>query len=241
MIYYLDRASKQIKLATSADGMSFTRHGAVITPSLPEEEAGLSMSYACRRANGEYVIFYHGYYNDTKNAVALVATADRPQGPFTKKTIIARPDGFASTLSAKRLTATATVDVRVPLGIPLLVGGGTTKQEANVAIKQDERTIWFERPFVFNHVSDRLVSASRNKVELSYAQEQQDGSWRGVFTFYNADTGVTSEYTTEGSAQSLTAPWSYSRTGFRFKPWYPGGENSTENPTPLLKNDACSS
>ncbi|MCA1396396.1 hypothetical protein [Bradyrhizobium sp. BRP56] len=241
MIYYLDRASKQIKLATSVDGMTFTRHGAVITPSLPEEASGLSISYACRRANGEYVIFYHGYYNNTQNAVALVATADSPHGPFTKKTIIARPDGFASTLSAHRLNATATADVAVPLGIPLLVGGGTARQEANVAIKQDETTIWFERPFVFDHVSDRLVSVSRNKVELSYAQEQPDGSWRGVFSLYNPDPNVASEYTTEGSARSLTAPWSYARTGFRFKPWYRGGENSTENPTPLLSNDACSS
>ncbi|MFQ3458556.1 hypothetical protein PMN64_35290 [Bradyrhizobium sp. UFLA01-814] len=241
MIYYLDRASNQIKLATSVDGMTFTRHGAVITPSLPEEASGLSISYACRRANGEYVIFYHGYYNNAQNAVALVATANSGQGPFTKKTVIARPDGFASTLSANRLNATATADVAVPLGIPLLVGGGTARQEANVAIKQDETTIWFERPFVFDHVSDRLVSVSRNKVELSYAQEQQDGSWRGIFSFYNPDPGVASEYTTEGSARSLTAPWSYSRTGFRFKPWYRGGENSTENPTPLLSNDACSS
>lgn len=32
MIYYLDRASNQIKLATSVDGMTFARQGTVITP-----------------------------------------------------------------------------------------------------------------------------------------------------------------------------------------------------------------
>ncbi len=84
MIYYLDRASNEIKLATSR-----RRHDvhhareSVITPSLPRGKyPGCRMSYACRRANGEYVIFYHGYYNNMRNAVALVATANSARGPI---------------------------------------------------------------------------------------------------------------------------------------------------------------
>ena len=64
----------------------------------------------------------------------------------------------------------------------------------------------------------------RYKIYTSYAQEQADGSRRGIFTVYGAAS--------EG-------PWTFSGTGLRVKPWFTGRLWSTDIPTPLLADSIC--
>ena len=242
-MYYLVRGASgpgpSIAVATSTDGINWTRYGKVISASLTEEAGGLSMSYACRRANGNYVLVYHGYSSDLSKGVALVAQANSPTSTFTGKTIIKSYDGFDATINAAagRNFGTVPSGITVPLGIPLLVLD--ENREQIVAKAQDSTRVWFDRPFLYSHSSTPIYSMARRKVEASYLKELWDGSWKGIFTIYNPVDNVAAEYTTEASASSLTGTWSYTGSGFRFQPWIPDVFWSIENPTPLLSHASC--
>lgn len=243
-LFYLVRSASgpgpSIAVATSADGITWARQGVVLTASLPEEAGGLSMTYACRRANGDYVMVYHGYSADHSKGVALIAEASSPTQPFTGKTIVKTFDGFTTTItgSAGENTGTVPSGVTVSLGIPLLARAGGTK-ETIVAKRQDGTRVWFDRPLLNSYSAGELHSMARNKVDLSYIREMPDGTWTGIFTVYGPASGVLAEYTTEGAASSLTSPWSYTGTGLRFTPWLPATASSMENPVPLVSHASC--
>ena len=241
-MYYLVRGSSgpgpSIGLATSFDGISWTRRGTVISASLPEEAGGLSLAYACQRSNGEYVLVYHGYSSDLEKGVALVATASPPIHIFSGKTIVKSFDNFSTTITATAGANNGTVElgVIVPLGIPLLINGQA--RETVVAKRQDGTQIWFDHPLLNSYAGAMLYSMAKNKVELSYIKEKPDGTWAGIFTLYNP-AALLAEYTTEGTAPSLTGPWDYSKTGLRFLPWPLGTLYSLENPSPLVTSASC--
>jgi hypothetical protein len=237
-IYYLARGINEIRAATSPDGQVFTRQGAVLKPSINEDSAGMSMSYAVRLDDGSYAIFYHGYYNNAANGASIVATSPTKLGPFGNKVVLLRPDGFGTTATASKGAATGSVPagVTLPIGVPLLAGPATTQQEVIVAEQQSGTFVWFDRPFCNDHTADQLVSMAAAKVDLSYAQKQPDGTWKGIATLYGPGAGVSAEYTTSVHGADLVTPWSFSGDGLRFSPFFVGGRQSTENPAPLVSN-----
>lgn len=229
-----------IAVATSRDGTSWTRKGTVLSASLPEEASGLSVSYACRRDDGDRVLVYHGYSLNATKGVAIVATArGGVTRPFAGKSVVKRFDDFDTTLTggAGQRDATVPPHVTVPLGIPLLIGDATAR-EAIVATRQKGRSLGFDRPLSRGYSGAPLYSMARNKTDLSHVRELPDGAWRGIFTLYKP-AALVAEYTTEGLASSLTGPWRYAGKGFRFRPSLPGTLHSLENPTPLVGDASC--
>jgi hypothetical protein len=242
VMYYLVRGAggpgESIAVATSPDGLKWTREGNVISASLPEEAGGLSMSYACRMASGEMVLLFHGYDESLNKGVSLTATATTPTSTFRNKTIIKSWDGFSTTVSGlagQNLGLVASKST-VPLGIPLLIGGAA--REHIVAVKQEGAWVWFDRPLLYAHEGSALYSMARNKVEMSYIKQQPDGSWHGIATVYGP-AELPAEYTTALSSPALGGTWNYDGTGFRFQAWLPGFLYSLENPTPLISTAEC--
>jgi hypothetical protein len=257
VMYYAVRSasgpSPDIAIATSTDGLTWARQGVAISASLPEEAGGLSMSYACRMADGNYALFYHGYNSDLSKAVALVATSSNPIGSFGNRTIIKSWDGFSTTITGTAGEGTGNVassggtvgaagedvavSATVPIGIPLLINDAS--RETIVVKRQDGDRVWFDRPLLSAHSAAPIVSMARNKVDISHARQLPDGTWRGIFSLYNPVGAIAAEYTTEASAPALTGPWQWSGTGLRFQPWLPGVKYSLENPTPLASDASC--
>lgn len=243
VLFYLVRGAggpgNRIAVATSSDGISWTRRGSVISASLPQEADGLSMSYACKTQAGQYVLAYHGYYAGLTKGAALLATAAAPTSSFSGKIIAKLPDEFASVLTATagQNTATVPAGVAVPLGIPLLISDAS--REHVIAKRQDGVRIWLDRPLLSSHSSAALLSVAKAKVDISYVQEKPDGSWAGIATLYGP-AALVAEYTTGVKAQSLNGPWTYDGLGFRFQPWLPSFLYSLENPTPLVSSSSCS-
>ncbi|MDE2105795.1 MAG: hypothetical protein KGL39_51700 [Patescibacteria group bacterium] len=246
IMYYLVRGAsgpgQTIAVATSVDGVHWTRGGPVLSTSLPQEAGGLSASYACKTASGDYALFYHGYSSDLSAGYGLVATSNSATGPFSNKAVILAPQSFLTTLTSYAGSVTARVPsgVSVPIGIPLLAGYSTSGQEPVVAVRQSGTLVWFSRPFLYPHSSDQTISMLSAKVDPSYAQEQADGTWKGTATAYGPAPGVAAEYTTGVAGSSLSGPWTFAANGIAFTPFTSYGLNSTENPTPLVSDNKCS-
>lgn len=242
-LYYLVRGAagpgQAIALATSKDGATWTRRGNVITATLPEEASGLTMSYACRASDGDFVLAYSGYFEGAAKAAALAVKGPR-EGPFTDKTVIARPDGFQATVTTGPAENFGLFPdrVSVPIGMPLLIVDGDYN-ETVVPIKQVGRTVFFDRPTFFAHPSASVFSMAASKIDPSFIEETPDG-WRGIFTVYGPAPGSFAEYTTEFSAPSPTGQWTPDGAGLRFTPWQNETLRSTENPTPLVRDASCS-
>lgn len=245
MMYYIVRGAggpgQGISLATSVDGMRWSRAGVVLAASLPQESGGLSVSYVCKTLGGLYALFYQGYNSDLSAGYALVATATSPGGPFGMKNVILSPAPSSTILTSYSGTIQGRVaaGATVPLGVPMLVAPGAPDQEPTVAIKQSGPLVWFDHPFLYPHSAAQIVSMTSAKVDPSYAREQPDGSWKGVATVYGPAPGVSAEYTTGVSGPSLSSTWQIDGTGITFSPFGSYGLTSTENPTPLVADDSC--
>ena len=244
VMYYLVRGpsgpGSSIGVATSDDGITWTRRGIVVSSSLPEEAGGLSLSYACRDSMGDIVLVYHGYDAGLDKGVPIVATAPTPTSAFSNKTIIKTGDNFSTafTGTAGQNTGVVSIGVTVPIGIPLLAYG--TDREPIVVLKQEGSRVWLTRPLLYSYSNASLYSMARYKVEISYIHEMPDGSWRGIATLYGPATGIVAEYTTSLSSPTLTVPWNYVGDGLRFTPWLSGTSYSLENPEPARRNASCS-
>ncbi|WP_141700710.1 hypothetical protein [Methyloceanibacter superfactus] len=243
VMYYLVRGQRgpgnDIAVATSPDGRTWTRHGVILSASLPEEAGGLSVSYACRERSGAMVLLYQGYDADLAKGVALVATAPGPTSGFSDRVIIKSWDGFSATVRgiAGEKAGHVHAGAKVPIGIPLLIAGSPA--EPIVATRQEGTRIWFDRPLLNAHADSRLYSMARNKVEMSYIRQMPDGSWTGIATLYKP-AALAAEYTTALSSPTLQGVWDYDRTGFTFEPSHPETRESLENPTPLVDTASCS-
>jgi hypothetical protein len=249
MVYVVRGASgpgDTFKLATSANGRApWTRQGVVLTKSGTDEAYGLSLGYICKKSDSEWAIFYVAFDTaDLMHTTGKVAVHPSLAGPFTTKTTIIKPDGKTFTLASAAAGngyGTLTSSASVTLGLPMVVQGTTqATQEVLTPIRQDGATVYFNVPFRFTHTNRPIHSSLRNKVAPSYAQEQPDGSWKGIFTTFGAAPGLASEYTSEFVSPTLQAIWTPAGTGLRFKPWLDQGLYSTENPTPLVSNPSCS-
>lgn len=227
-----------IAVATSANGQTWRRHGAVIVQSLPQEAGGLTMSYACQMQDGDWALFYSGYSEDLTHAAALVATGPSLFEPLTKKLVLLEGDNAMTSISALQAENTATVGTALEIGMPHLIIDPVSN-ELVVPIQQDGSRVWFDRPLLFDHPDATIASMAASKIDPSYAQQREDGSWRGIMTLYGPQPGVFAEYTAEVSAPELDGKWSFENTGVRFSPWMASTLYSTENPTPLTHGTNC--
>lgn len=224
-----------IGCATSQDGISWTRQGVVLTASGTDEAGGIATGYALKLGNEDYAIVYSAYPSGLATASTKIATCSTPTGTFGSKAVLMQPDNFSSTLTATagEMIGTVPSGVVVPLGVPLIM---TSSQEVIVAKRQiNSTTVIFDRPFSSSHSAATFYSAARRKVEGSFIEQQDDGTWKGIFTLYAPDTGIAAEYTANVEGPSFGSPWTFTGEGLRFKPWINGSLTSLENPTPLLE------
>lgn len=232
VMYYLVRGAAgpgpEIRYATSPDGISWTRRGTVITAQGGHSVDGLSLGTACRASDGTIVVGYHGYSQGATRGVALMATAPDLAGPFSPPVVMMEPDGWSSVMTGVGGTAHFTVSsgVTVPLGIPLITGLG----EIIVADAQHGVDVFTRWPLVSSHANTSVTSMAARKVEPSYLEEHPDGTWTGFFTLYGAVDSPLNEYVTGVQAPALTGPWTFSRSGLSFNPFFAGGRLSSENP-----------
>ncbi|MCA9880651.1 MAG: hypothetical protein KC442_22800 [Thermomicrobiales bacterium] len=229
-----------IAVATSADGVTWRRHGPILSKSLPQEAGGLTLGYACRDTAGQWVVWYSGYSTDLTRAAALVATGDSLLHPMVDKIVMMEGDNNSTGITANQAENTAIVGTTLKLGTPHLIIDGA-HNELVVPVVQDDSRIWLDRPLLYQHTNATIVSMAARKVEPSYAQEQPDGSWKAIMTVYGPQPGIFAEYTTEASAPNLNGPWTFDASGIRFSPWLNSTRYSTENPTPLAHGPSCTS
>jgi hypothetical protein len=246
-LYFLVRGpsgpGQAIAYATSRDGRVWARRGIVLTADRQEEEAGVSMSYACRSRSGEWVFFYQGYPN-LNEGVAMVATADRPEGPFDRKAVLMRGDNVSARVRHGRRRENFVVvdDARLltPGHIYLLHGkSGDLQNSELVEVAQiKDRVVLLTRPLLRGHDEHAMLSMARAKVDPSFARETSRG-WEGIFTVYGPAPGIHAEYTMSVRGRSLQSPWEPTRSGVRFSPRAPEHRYSAENPTPLVRGPSC--
>jgi hypothetical protein len=240
-LIYLVRNStgsgNRFDLADSADGVAWTRRGAILTASEPYEAAGISPSHVVRANDGTWVLFYQAYQTTTFGP-AVIATAPTSSGPFTNKQVIFWPNGIAHAVTgAKRLTITGTVNGPVRIGEPHIIrrmaGGG---MQVCLPIKQVGSTVYFDEFLLAEYDSNvQLAHIARNKVDPSYAYQCPDGSWRGVCTGYGHWPDQMTEYTFSVQAPALSGPWTIAPGRVPFSPWNLATLLSAENPTPIVQ------
>lgn len=242
LMYYVALNSSQvgatIRLATSSDGIAWTRGGVVVSAGGPQSAGGLSMSYACRDDDGRYLLAYHGYDVSLQKGIALLATAGAPDGPFTTAPTLMRGDGWESTAWGRTGNSILALPAgaSVPLGIPLLLPGG----EVSVAQKQVGAIAHLSWPLRQDFSWLPIVSSGKNKVDPSYIK-RTDAGWTGIWTLYGGIANRTAEYAVEVTAPSLAGPWTFSRTGLAIIPFFPEWQQSAENPQPIVSDMSCRS
>jgi hypothetical protein len=222
-------------LATSNDGLVWQREGVVYEVSQNWEAAGGAPSFVTRTTWGQWVLAFQAYETIDKGNAAI-AIASSANGPFKDPRLIMEPINSRFTVTgAKRLIAQAEVSGPVRIGEPYLLRSRSTRAlEIVRPVRQNGSTLYFDRPLAsdFGSPAD-LVHVGSRKVDPSYIWQGPDGSWHGYWTAYGAFDQVTSEYTFEVKAPSLTGPWTPEARGVVFSPWHMEGLFSTENPTPL--------
>ncbi|XID90712.1 family 43 glycosylhydrolase [Paenibacillaceae bacterium WGS1546] len=73
-----------ITLATSTDGINFTKQGTLLTATAGTWDSGGIGTPNLVRKGSTYYLFYHGFNTTTNQMYTGVATAPSPSGPFTK-------------------------------------------------------------------------------------------------------------------------------------------------------------
>ena len=225
-LYYTHLHSNKVALATSADGVSFTRKGVVFSAATLQQ-VFLSSAF---KHEGKYYLLLHGT-DDRGIGRSYLSSALAPDGPFSSPVEIAAPDGFETTL-----TATAQQDfgyvpggISVPIGVPLVTSHAGMPY-AVVAKKQVGNLVYFASPFLTT-VNGPLVSAFAT--HFSDVRYMPDGTWRAYATGYRS-LPMLAEYTGEFAADHLTGPWTPVAAGaLPFSPDFIGGRRSTENPSRL--------
>lgn len=240
LMYYVENGASgvgvAIHLATSPDGIVWTRQGRVIIPGAPNTVGGLTVSYACRDDDGRYLVTYHGYDATLNKGVALIATSSTPSGPFSTAPTLMLGDNWESTAWGRAGNAVISMPsgVSPPFGVPLLLPNG----EIAVAKKQTGSTVFLFWPLRNDITWAPIVSAAKNKVDPSYIRRTASG-WDGTWTVYGGIANRTAEYTIKVSAPSATGPWTLARTGVVIKPFFAEGQQSAENPQPIASDMSC--
>ncbi len=241
-MFYLVRGpagpGQKINVARSNDGVTWHRIHTAITPTLPEERSGLSVSYACKMGDTIF-LFYQAYYTESFKALSIVAQGQSKNLNFTKKSIIIQPDHYIEKFDAHRGDLFASFHGKLPrLGLPLVLSN-KTEQETVIPVEIIHQIVYFDRALLHSYMPGHAASYIRNKADLSYARIQEDGTWRAVITGYGAFKGVASEYTSNFEANDVAGPWKFRGDGFSFSPYFNDGVYSTENPERISTNADC--
>jgi hypothetical protein len=231
-----------INLARSKDARSWKRYGEVLKADGPGEAAGLSISWACRRLNGEWVFFYQRFSSIHAGSAALARKPDLLGSRLYRTTMIEN-DGIATSViraeaGQNRMLVDRPCSVR--LGIPhLIIAMNGTKQELGVPIGHDGEYVIFDRVFADDWSNAMLVSMARQKISPSYFEEHADGSWSGFVTVFGPWPKITAEFTTRVTGKTILGPWKFAGEGLSFMPVGPEGIYSTENPARIMQNASC--
>lgn len=249
-LYYLVRGPAgpgfEVRLATSSDGRTWTRHGTVYTARSPFEAYGLGPSHVCRTPQGEWLLLYQGFPDSAHEfGLAMAAAADDPRGPFHNPLVLAGHDG--STVMALKPVAAGDVTLKLVETTPLrpgsyvLVGSDERPEPVQVMEVRSGGELLLREPVQAGHAQPRLASALRRKVDVSQIGPTDDGSWIGYFTAFGQFDGVTSEYVYRMTAPDWQGPWTLSSEGPQ--PWFfaqiPEGRFSMENPDRLSVDMEC--
>ena len=233
-----------INLARSRDGKIWKRYGEILHAKGPDEAAGISISWACQRMDGEWILFYQRFPTVYAGSAAFVRKPDL-LGTVEYRTTMLTGDGVAiGVIRAEAGQKKMLVDRpgAIRLGIPhLVIGMNGANQEVVVPVAYDGELVVFDRTFTRDWLDALLVSMARQKVDPSYFEENSDGSWSGFVTLFGPWPRVTAEYTTRVTGESLLGPWRFVGDGLAFALVDPEGIYSTENPARISNGCSCSS
>lgn len=234
-----------IGYATSADGESFTRRGTAMPASESTESTGITVDNVCQMANGDWALFYTAFPN-INQASARIATASSPAGPFSGKQTIFDPDGTVVSILTGALRRSTVLSVASPsevnVGQSFVIIDGPQEEVEVVTVEWIEGDIIrLTAPLSYNQSGRTMASLQRNKISPSWAAENPDGTWRGIFTSFGHSPSIMSEYTFPVKADSLNGPWvlDLDAVSPAHEPWAPQMWYSTENPSLLRGGVSC--
>jgi hypothetical protein len=239
-IFYLVRGPSgpglTINLATSSDGINFSRQGVVYTADA-EAPGGLSLTYACTDGSTSYLVL-HAYSSGFETAKAVIVSAASPDGPYSSPTVVISPSGVTGTISGFAGNNFATLTGPLTIGRHILVKSGAgSAAEPYTPVEISGRLAWFDRALAQSHSNAPWADAISKKVDLSFIT-RSGGTWTGAVTGYGHFPGVVSEYTARASAPSVTGPWTLG-PGHLLQPFFNSGNRSSENPEPIRTNSSC--
>jgi hypothetical protein len=249
-LYYLIRGpvgpGLEVRLATSPDGRTWTRHGTVYTAQAPNEAFGLGPSHVCRTPKGEWLLLYQGFPDAAHEyGVAMAAVADDPRGPFRNPLVLADRDASdvmaLEPVAAGDATLTLQGTALLQPGPYVLTGADGLPEPVQVTEVRSGGELVLSEPVRAGYSQPRLASALRRKVDVSQIGPTDEGGWIGYFTAFGQFDGVTSEYVYRMTAPDWRGPWALSSEGPQpwFSPHTAEGRLSTENPDRLSADMEC--
>lgn len=233
----------QMRYATSQDGITWVKHGAVFTAAAPFDGTGLAPDYVCRDDSGTWHVFYEGF-TSLSNANAVEATSPNPSGPYTKSTIYPA-DGISTAVlnvpkpGSALLNVTSAASLKVN-GVYLLSDGNSTRTQVVTIASINGNSVLLEEPIHIQLTgASTLYSVAKRKVAPSYVK--QDGAnWTGYFTGFGPLDGVLAEYLFR--VKKVGGLWvaDLSSPELPFPSLLPEHLYSTENAEPLKTGPGCS-
>lgn len=234
-LFYLIRGAGgpgvEIALATSTDGLTFTRQGIVYTCG-SEAPGGASLSFACTIGSASYLLI-HAYAADLQTASSFIASAASPDGPYTFLCSAVEPSGVSGTATGSAgnnfisFTGNGFTE-----GVPVVIQASDISAQPYIPKEISGNSMWLDRPLECSPNSAPIAQITRNKVDLSYISQLADGTFEGAVTGYGS-LPVLCEYTVKVIAPAITGPWTFAQD-YLLKPYFGSGAFSTENPEPII-------
>lgn len=231
----------EIKYATSANGVNWTRQATVLTASQSYETQGFQLDYVCRDS-GAWRMFYSATSDPANSFQAVEANSPTPGGAFIKRGVVFAPGGSTHTVLSTvvpgnrylRLNSTAGLQAG---GVYVLSNGLVSERVViERVIDGDEASI--EDAMVSSGSGFQLRSTDYRKVGISVFYRDA-GLGRFLATGWGAfATSPLHEYVIEGSESGGTFVRDYSAPN-RFRPPGPGSLYSFENPSPITTGPDC--
>ena len=237
------RLAAEIRYATSQDGLSWSKHGVVLSSGASYDAAGVAVDYVCQDSAGNWRLYYTALPS-VHAASAAIGIAAKPDGPYSKQKIMTA-DGLYTTLKYSASVGIGFVTVNDPgkvrIGGTYILSDGTTQ-----ASVQPVRVIGKEGSIVYLDDSlqreysagARLDSTARHKISPSYVREGPDGHWSGVWTGFITDLRLAMEYTFNVTDDGMWRQ-DYSKRGLPLEPTHVQQLYSTENPEPVRTDMSC--
>ncbi len=236
-MFYLIRGSAgsgtRVGLATSADGVAFTRSGTVFATG-SEAPGGAAVSYACTDGSTSYLLI-QAYSADLNTGPSLVVSATSPGGKYSLVGMALPPSSASGTITGSAGNNFARFTGAIRIGVPIVVNDGPAPY---VPTEKSGTVVWLDRPLEKAYSGTAWGEITRSKADMSFIRKTANGSWEGAVTGYGVFPGVLSEYTNPINASSVTGPY-IQGSGYFLKPYFNSGKYSTENPEPIRSDATC--